>query len=299
MNTNGGKPKVSVCVVTYNQEKYIRQCLQSVIDQEVDFKFEIIVGDDCSTDRTRAIIDEFVERYPGQVIALYHEKNHGAVWNYFSTHDCAQGEYIAHLDGDDYFLPGKLKIQANFLDENKEVNVVWHRVFYEFSDGGLVEDLVDYNKIQRGFSREDLIRFTFLANHSTKMYRASQRKFCTRVENTLDYFLNIEHLQDGKAAYVGSEVLGVYRYGMGVSTYPNLKFRTYLIDGLEGFIRKGLFDKESVNGALFSILVVDLKHRYPTLFRTLRLWLITLSISSVVGYKKFFSLRKMYALPRR
>ena len=57
-------PKVSVCVVTYNQEKYIRQCLQSIVDQETDFDFEVIVADDCSTDRTSCIVQEFADKYP-------------------------------------------------------------------------------------------------------------------------------------------------------------------------------------------------------------------------------------------
>jgi glycosyltransferase involved in cell wall biosynthesis len=55
-------PKVSVCIVTYNQEQYIRQCLQSVVDQEVDFEVEIIVSDDCSTDSTPQIVQEFAEK---------------------------------------------------------------------------------------------------------------------------------------------------------------------------------------------------------------------------------------------
>jgi glycosyltransferase involved in cell wall biosynthesis len=59
MEMTAKNPKVSVCVVSYNQEKYIRQCLQSIVDQATDFDFEVIVGDDFSTDGTRVIIEEF------------------------------------------------------------------------------------------------------------------------------------------------------------------------------------------------------------------------------------------------
>ena len=103
------RPKVSVCVVTYNQKKYIRQCLQSIVDQEADFDFEVIVGDDCSEDGTREIVQEFVERYPGLVKAVLHEKNVGIVVNYRSVHDLARGEYIAHCDGDDLWLCIQIK----------------------------------------------------------------------------------------------------------------------------------------------------------------------------------------------
>lgn len=70
-------PKVSVCVVTYNQEKYIHECLQSLVDQETDFEFEVIVGDDGSTDGTRAVVVDFARKYPKIVKPLLHEKNNG------------------------------------------------------------------------------------------------------------------------------------------------------------------------------------------------------------------------------
>ena len=95
-------PEVSVCVVTYNQEKYITECLQSVVDQETDFDFEVLVGDDCSTDGTRRIVQEFAEKYPDIIKPILHSKNTGAFHNYVSVHNAAMGKYIAHLDGDDY-----------------------------------------------------------------------------------------------------------------------------------------------------------------------------------------------------
>lgn len=70
-------PKLSVCVITYNQKEYIRQCLQSIVDQETDFDFEVIVGDDCSTDGTRAIVQEFARRYPKVVKPIFSEEYWG------------------------------------------------------------------------------------------------------------------------------------------------------------------------------------------------------------------------------
>ena len=75
-------PKVSVCVVTYNQEKYIRQCLQSIVDQETNFNFEILVSDDCSTDATRTIVLEFASKYPEIVKPMFRDRNVGAVKNF-------------------------------------------------------------------------------------------------------------------------------------------------------------------------------------------------------------------------
>lgn len=290
-------PKVSVCVVTYNQEKYIRQCLQSVIDQKTDFDFEVIVGDDCSSDETRAIIQEFANLYPERIIAVFHKKNLGAVGNYFATHDLARGMYISHLDGDDYFLPGKLQKQAEFLDAHPACNIVWHRVRYQSLNGEQLDDLIDHEKIKEGFSRDDLIRYTFLANHSTKLYRASQRQFCRRVENTLDYFLNLEHLQSGRAAYVGSEILGVYRYGLGISTAPSLKYRHILLDGLLEMSKQSKRDNHAINFAAFVLMIADVRSMNITFKKSFNLWVKTISIRALSQYLPLLKLRRMYLMP--
>jgi glycosyltransferase involved in cell wall biosynthesis len=60
------QPQLAVCVTTYNQKRYIRDCLQSIVDQRTDVAFEVVVADDCSMDGTRAIVQEFGERYPGR-----------------------------------------------------------------------------------------------------------------------------------------------------------------------------------------------------------------------------------------
>ena len=73
--------QVSVCVVTYNQENYIAECLESLVSQQTEFKFEIIVGEDCSTDRTREIVQKYIEKYPDLIVPLFYKKNVGAVEN--------------------------------------------------------------------------------------------------------------------------------------------------------------------------------------------------------------------------
>ena len=67
--------KVSVCVVTYNQENYIGECLESLVNQVTNFRYEIIVGEDCSTDGTRAIVQRYVEKYPDLIVPLFYKNN--------------------------------------------------------------------------------------------------------------------------------------------------------------------------------------------------------------------------------
>lgn len=88
--------KVLVCVIAYCQEKYIRQCLQSIVDQETGSGFEVIVTNGCSTDGSRGIVREFADRYPDMVKPLFHKDNIGALKNFVFVHEYARGEYIAY-----------------------------------------------------------------------------------------------------------------------------------------------------------------------------------------------------------
>lgn len=114
-----GQPKVSVCVISFNHEKYISECLQSIIEQDVDFCFEIIVGDDASTDSTAAIIAEFQHRYPDLIFPIFRSKNVGVISNVLEVIDNCRGSYIAFCEGDDCWLSkDKLAKQSKVLDDN-------------------------------------------------------------------------------------------------------------------------------------------------------------------------------------
>lgn len=107
--------QVSVCVVTYNQENYLVECLESLVKQQTNFKFEIIIGEDCSTDNTRTIVQSYAEKYPNLIIPLFHEKNIGPFDNIKEVYRKAQGKYIAHMDGDDFAFQENSKSSMIFL----------------------------------------------------------------------------------------------------------------------------------------------------------------------------------------
>lgn len=205
------KPKVSVCVITYNHEKYIRQCLQSIIDQETDFDFEVIVGDDCSTDGTRAIVREFAEKYPRVVKPIFHEKNVGSTTNYFSVHGSAIGKYVAHLDGDDYALPGKLQKQADKLDQELDINILWHRMEL-VNDNGLRRAHPDLKApyLNVKISKADLMLYGPFGHHSSTMYR--KNKFSLRYAGSQaeDWRLSVE-LISTDSGFMLQDLLGTYR----------------------------------------------------------------------------------------
>lgn len=115
----------SVAVITFNQEIYISQTLDSILNQEHDYKYEIVIGEDCSTDKTKQIIEEYVAKYPEIIKPLYNNPNKGLINNYFNVIAHCQGKYIMECAGDDYWLPGKVKNQIEFMENNPDVGMCY------------------------------------------------------------------------------------------------------------------------------------------------------------------------------
>ena len=97
-------PLVTVLVTTYNQEKYIAQALDSVLAQKTDFPFEIYVSEDCGTDGTRAILQEYAAKYPERIRLNLRQKNVGISRNWYEGLCAARGDYVCTLEGDDWWL---------------------------------------------------------------------------------------------------------------------------------------------------------------------------------------------------
>src|ERR1017187_10207934 len=95
-------PKVSVLMITYNHEKYIAQAIESVLMQKTNFPFELVIGEDCSTDGTGAIVAEYSRKYPEIIRAHLRERNLGALENFRALFRACRGKYLALLEGDDY-----------------------------------------------------------------------------------------------------------------------------------------------------------------------------------------------------
>ena len=121
--------KVSVCLLTYNHVRYIAQAIDSVLIQKTDFDFEVVIGEDASTDGTRKVVEEYALRHPGQIRAILQPRNVGAGKNSMDTWKACRGRYIALLEGDDYWTSShKLQKQADALDAHPEWTVCYHRV---------------------------------------------------------------------------------------------------------------------------------------------------------------------------
>lgn len=216
-------PKVSVCVVTYNQEKYIRQCLQSIVNQKTDFSFEIIVGDDCSTDKTRAYVQELSNMYPQIIKPIFHEKNIGPADNYFAVHKVAIGDYIAHIDGDDYMMPEKLAKQASYLDNNLDCVAVVHKLALVDSNGNSLSNFWPNKFLLQKFDLTKLVETHPAFGHSSLMYRSQALQLL--IENAppkiIDFYVYIHLASQGKIGVI-DQVFGTNTAGIGISANNNL-----------------------------------------------------------------------------
>jgi glycosyltransferase involved in cell wall biosynthesis len=128
MNKPDKKAMVSVCMITYNHEPYIRQAIDGILMQKTDFPFELFIGEDCSKDNTRQICLEYKEKYPDKIKLLCPEKNLGAQQNFIQTVNMCNGKYIAFCEGDDYWTdPMKLQKQLDFMEANIKYSLCYCR----------------------------------------------------------------------------------------------------------------------------------------------------------------------------
>lgn len=232
---------VSICVVTYNQEQYIGECLESLVNQETNFNFEIIVGEDSSTDGTRAIIEKYAKKYPHLIVPIFHEHNIGAVKNIKKVYEKSIGKYIAHIDGDDVALEGKLQKQFDALESHPDCNICSHDMMS--IDLNSIEKKMQRWKYAAGiYTLYDLYHSMPFFAHSSKMFRniISKEDWNNLLSDpkVLDMDIHFLNLQNGNIIHLG-ESLGQYRVDVGMSN-AGKKVNPLLPEGAIRIFEKGL-----------------------------------------------------------
>lgn len=138
------EPLVSVIVLTYNQERYISQALNSVLSQKVCFDVEVLIGDDCSTDTTQEIVKVYADKHSDKIRLISSSENVGAVKNEKRLMEHAKGKYLAFLEGDDFWSdPCKLQKQVDFLEANPDYGLVHGDVDHFYENTGKTEHQVN------------------------------------------------------------------------------------------------------------------------------------------------------------
>lgn len=221
--------KATIVVTCYNHEKYIAECLDSILAQKINFDCDILVADDCSTDATVAIIKKYQLHFPNHINLIARDKNLGHARHYIETHKVASGDIIFEFDGDDIMLPDKLQKQYDLFKQNPLINLVFHRAEY-FSDDGTYKSITGLPAYLNGetlfFDYKDLALWGTIAAHGSYAYRKSSRKTADPKREFMEWFFAMDSLMpSGHGVYL-DEVLMKYRCnpkGKGHGSYLSSK----------------------------------------------------------------------------
>lgn len=218
--------KVSVCVPTFNHEKYIAQMLEGALNQQTTFQYEIVIGDDASTDHAPPIIQDYARRFPEKIRACLHPKNlgpsepreFGGRNNVLFLLKACQGEYVALCEGDDYWTdPFKLQAQVDFLDKYPDFSICHHNleVIYEDDSPSHSFNSNDQKAIS---SIEDILKDHWFIGTASLMYRNQflHEDFADWHHRAAagDWALVIQLAARGKVGYL-NKTMGVYRKHRG------------------------------------------------------------------------------------
>ncbi len=209
-------PLVDINLVTYNHEKFIAQAIESVLEQETDFEYRLIIGDDCSTDNTQQIIRKYAQQYPRRIQVLLNREHRGIEHKDrvgIEVFRLNKAKYVALLDGDDYWTaPDKLQKQVEFLEARPECAICFHNVEM-FHENHIGEPRNMCPPEQKRFSTlEDLIRGIAIPTCSIMFRRGVIEKLPGWFHEIKmgDWALNILIAQFGSAGYL-SDVMAAYR----------------------------------------------------------------------------------------
>lgn len=209
-------PKVSVCMTTYNHARFIKQAIESVLMQKTNFTYELVIGEDCSTDRTREIVIRFQQQNPERIRLLLPEKNLGMIPNLIRTLQACRGQYVALLEGDDYWTSCyKLEKQVDFLDSHPECSICFHTVDEVFdAKNHQAPRLYAPGLSKEAFGLEDLLVYNFMYTASV-MFRNRPKEMGEFLEHYQhseidDWEVFIFNAQFGKIGFI-DEPMAVYR----------------------------------------------------------------------------------------
>lgn len=204
-------PKVSVFMMVYNHEKYIKEALNGILMQKCNVDYEIVIGEDCSTDESRNIILEFSKQFPGKFKLLLHNSNIGAQKNQLAVLENCTGQYIAMCEGDDYWTdPLKLQKQVDFLEANPDYALCFHKVSI-LQEGVVKEDTITA-KVPETTTIDDLAKGNYIHTCSV-VYRNNlfaELPEYFKESPVGDYFLHLLNARYGAIKCI-DEIMGVYR----------------------------------------------------------------------------------------
>jgi len=249
------KPVVSVVMITYNHERFLREAIDSVVAQKTSFPFELVISEDCSTDGTRRIAIEYQQEFPATIRLVYPSRNVGPNRNFAYALGAARGAFIAVCEGDDYWRDsGKLQKQADFLNDNPDYVACFHDRM-QVNEGGEILAKGISSESKRDLSREELMLGYYIPT-LTLCFRALREELPDeffKVVNA-DTFLISMLGRVGRAGFIADISPAAYRFHEGgVWTAAGPAIRT--IKSVETFYWLSAFHKRKANIAVADKLI--------------------------------------------
>ncbi|PWN68327.1 GNAT family N-acetyltransferase [Chryseobacterium phosphatilyticum] len=213
-------PTVSIFVMVYNHAQFLKDCLDSLLEQKTNFNYDIVVGEDCSKDNSREILLGYQNLYPGKFKLLLHPNNIGAIDNQNTIYENCSGKYIAICEGDDYWInPLKLQKQVDFLERNPEYSLSFHKI----KELTTKEEKFTYSNPneEKTYTLEDLSKENFIITVSV-LFRKNFEKLPEWMKYSPigDYPLHLLNASYGLIKYFPEE-MAVYRVGSGIWSTQN------------------------------------------------------------------------------
>ena len=215
-------PLLTVCVVCYNQENSIADTVNSILDQDVE-SLQLIVSDDASQDKTPEILKEFKEKNPEKIHLILHEKNNGIAGNVDQIHPHIRGKYLCWFDGDDLYLPGKLKAQLDFMEANPDYIASYHDMWVNQTSTGVKyrhhDPYMGNPTFSGDIAREMIIHRCFFSGLTTMIRRdmAKEVKQNPNIPNSADKAYLIELSFHGKIKYIDDVFVVYNRHDRNIS----------------------------------------------------------------------------------
>ena len=210
-------------MVTYNHENFIATAIESVLMQKTDFAFRLIIGEDCSTDRTSDIVQEYARNYPDKITYYLNETNLGIKRNAEQIYIACTAKYMAILEGDDYWTdPLKLQKQVDFLEANSDYSLCFHDAIILWEDKAHPPKYFCSSDPKETSTIENVIEKWFIPSASMvlrKEYITPLPEWFKDIYNG-DYALHLLLADKGKIGYI-DEVMSVYRKAPGSLSFKH------------------------------------------------------------------------------
>ncbi|MGC9151787.1 MAG: glycosyltransferase family 2 protein [Microbacter sp.] len=187
-------PFVSIIIPSYNRADKVSETIDSILNQTCNFDFEIVIGDDCSTDNAREVLIQYQKKYPEKIILLFHESNVGLAANWATCVKMCRGKYLSNCDNDDFWHnPNKLQLQVDFLESHPDYGVIHSDYRTLNRKTGIIHEIIVHNYQHTTPLHQFIFNGKFKFCNATMMYRT---ELINKYVNLDDYIKYQFTLQD-------------------------------------------------------------------------------------------------------